>query len=101
MITITLVCASGMSTSMLMAKMKDSAKKKGVEAEIVAMPESTFRTSGKSTDILLLGPQVSYLLGDMKKEFEPKGVKVMLIDMVDYGMMNGEKVLEQSLKLLQ
>lgn len=97
---ITLVCASGMSTSMLMSKMKKSSEKMEVETTIIAMSESNFRSYKEPTQVLLLGPQVSYLLEDMKKEYEPIGIKVAVINMMDYGMMNGEKVLKDALALL-
>lgn len=97
---ITLVCASGMSTSMMMSKMRKSAEAKGIEVDIEAMSEAHFRKSDRKTDILLLGPQVSYMLDDLKNEYGPKGVKVAVISMADYGMMNGEKVLDNALALL-
>ena len=53
MTKITLVCASGMSTSMLMAKMKERARQQGIDVSIVAMSESNFTSSGEMTDILL------------------------------------------------
>ena len=46
-----------------------------------------------------LGPQVGYTLGKAKKICEPKGIPVEVIPMVDYGMMNGAKVLDFALKL--
>lgn len=97
---ITLVCAAGMSTSMLMSKMKSSAKRMGIEAQIVAMSESSFNDYKEPTEVLLLGPQVSYLLNDLKKKYEPEGMKVSVINMMDYGMMNGEKVLKDALAML-
>ncbi|ELI8127094.1 PTS sugar transporter subunit IIB [Yersinia enterocolitica] len=97
---ITLVCAAGMSTSMLMEKMQQSAKGKGIDAQIIAMPETRFETYKKPTNILLLGPQISYMEDDLKEKYEPKGIKVAVIDMVDYGTMNGEKVLSDALALL-
>jgi len=99
MITIKLFCASGMSTSVLVNKMKDAAKTKGVEAEISAFPESQMDAHLDSMDVALLGPQVAYTLGKAKKICEPKGVPVEVIPMVDYGMMNGAKVLDLALKL--
>ena len=99
MITIKLFCASGMSTSVLVNKMKDAAKVKGIEAEIVAFPESQMDRHLDSMDVALLGPQVGYTLGKAKKLCEPKGIPVEVIPMVDYGMMNGAKVLELALKL--
>lgn len=100
MLYITLICAAGMSTSMLTQKMQRAAEKKGVEVEIIALPESKFRKYKGQTDVLLLGPQVRYIYDEIKVEYEPKGMKVAVIDMMDYGMMNGEKVLEDAIKLL-
>ena len=44
-------------------------------------------------------PQIRYLLSKMKAEYEPKGIAVADIAPMDYGRMNGEKVLDQALKL--
>lgn len=97
---ITLVCAAGMSTSMLMAKMQQSAKAQGIEAKIIAMSEAKFDSYEEPTNVLLLGPQISYLEEDLRKKYEPQGMKVTVINMMDYGMMNGEKVLKDALALL-
>ena len=97
---ITLVCAAGMSTSMLMAKMQESAKQQGIEAKIIAMSEAKFEEYDGPTDVLLLGPQIAYLEDEMKEKYEPKGIKVAVIDMMSYGTMNGEKVLNDALALL-
>jgi len=97
---ITLVCAAGMSTSMLMAKMQESAKNQGIEAKIIAMSESKFEEYNEPTDVLLMGPQIAYMEDEMKEQYEPKGIKVAVIDMMDYGSMNGEKVLKDALALL-
>lgn len=96
---ITLICAAGMSTSMLVAKMKTAADKLGVEVEIRATSESKFKQFENDTDILLMGPQVGFLLNKFKGIYEPKGIKVSVIDSIDYGMMNGEKVLKKALEL--
>lgn len=85
---------------MMMSKMRKSAEKKGIETDIEAMSADHFRKGERKTDILLLGPQVSYLKDEMEKEYGPKGVKVAVISMMDYGMMNGEKVLDDALALL-
>ncbi|MEQ3452110.1 PTS sugar transporter subunit IIB [Enterococcus cecorum] len=98
MVNITLICAGGFSTSMLMNKMKEAAAKKGVDVEIRAMAESNFEKFDGPTDVLLLGPQVGHLLDQYQNKSE--NIKVSVIDMMDYGMMNGEKVLEDALSLL-
>ncbi|MFW2491222.1 PTS sugar transporter subunit IIB [Clostridium chromiireducens] len=97
---ITLVCAAGMSTSILMARMQESAKKQGIEAKIIAMSESKFEEYEEPTEVLLLGPQIEYLADEIKEKYEPKGIKVEVIDMMDYGTLNGEKVLKDALALL-
>jgi cellobiose PTS system EIIB component len=100
MLQITLICAGGMSTSMLVTRMRQAAKEKNIEVEIRATAESKFKKEfSDKTDILLLGPQVGFLINDMKKQYEPKGMKVDVIDSIDYGMMNGEKVLIKALQL--
>ncbi|WP_315068012.1 PTS sugar transporter subunit IIB [uncultured Clostridium sp.] len=97
---ITLVCAAGMSTSILMARMQESAKKQGIEAKIIAMSEAKFEEYEEPTEVLLLGPQIEYLADEIKEKYEPKGIKVEVIDMMDYGTLNGEKVLKDALALL-
>lgn len=101
MVTIKLFCASGMSTSVLVNKMKDAAKAKGVETEIAAFPESQMDKHLDSMDVALLGPQVGYRLANAKALCDPKGVPVEVIPMVDYGMMNGAKVLDLALNLVK
>lgn len=101
MITIKLFCAAGMSTSMLVTKMKKAAEGKGIEADIQALPESQIKKHLEGLDVALLGPQVGYELPKVKKICEPNGIPAAVIPMVDYGMMNGEKVLDFALDLIE
>lgn len=100
MIKIKLFCSAGMSTSMLVTKMEAAAKARGLEAEIAAFPESSLSVQADDCDIALLGPQVRFLLDKAKEICDPKGVPVTVIAMQDYGMMNGEKVLDSALALI-
>lgn len=97
---IILICAAGMSTSLLVNKMKSAAKEMGKEVTIEAMPAGTYANYKEHTDVLLLGPQISYLKDEMKAKYEPAGIRVDVIDMIDYGMMNGKKVLENAYHLM-
>jgi len=97
---IKLFCSAGMSTSMLVVKMEAAAKARGLEAEIAAFPEATLDLETNDCDIALLGPQVRFMLKKAQEICEPKGIPVAVIDMRDYGMMNGEKVLDAALALL-
>lgn len=96
---IVLCCSGGMSTSLLMNKMLDYAKQKNIEVNIKAVSLSAVRESLNGADILLLGPQVKFEYDGLKPLADEKGVKLAVIDMRDYGMMKGEKVLEDALKL--
>lgn len=98
MVNILLVCSAGMSTSMMVKKMQDSAAKKGLEANIWAVGDADAVNNIDKADVLMLGPQVRFLEPKMKEIAGDKPVTV--IDMRSYGQMNGEKVLEQALKLL-
>lgn len=101
--TIMLVCAAGMSTSLMVSKMKKSAEEKGIEADIFAVSASEADTylADKKVDVLLLGPQVRFMKAEFEKKVEPLGIALDVIQMTDYGMMNGEKVLNQALKLME
>ncbi|GIM30212.1 PTS sugar transporter subunit IIB [Clostridium polyendosporum] len=99
MTKIALFCAAGMSTSMLVSKMRKAAEVKGIEVEIDAHPESQMAKHLDGLNVALLGPQVGYILPKAKKVCDEKGVPVAVIPTVDYGMMNGEKVLAFALKL--
>ncbi|MGO3750062.1 PTS sugar transporter subunit IIB, partial [Vagococcus salmoninarum] len=51
--------------------------------------------------VLLLGPQVRFMKGQFEKKLEPMNIPLEVIDMKDYGMMNGENVLNQALNLIK
>ena len=57
--------------------------------------------ASKEVDVLLLGPQVRFMKADFEKRLEPKGIPLDIINMADYGLMNGEKVLQQALRLIE
>ena len=98
---IILACAAGMSTSLLVNKMKKAAAEQNTDVHIEAVPVKAFDGYTGDTDVLLLGPQVRYMYDEVKSKYEPKGIKVAVIDMVDYGMMNGEKVLADAYKMME
>ena len=95
---ILLVCNAGMSTSMLVAKMKKAAEEKTAEVEIEAKSLSEAKKEIAAVDIVLLGPQIRYELANVKKM--AGSVPVEAIDMKDYGMMNGKKVLEHAMEVM-
>lgn len=101
-VTIMLACAAGMSTSLLVTKMQAAADEKGLDAEIFAVPaqEVDDIILEKKVDVLLLGPQVRYLLEQFTEKLKDKNIPIGVIPMVDYGMMNGSKVLALAEELI-
>ncbi|MDD2495010.1 MAG: PTS sugar transporter subunit IIB [Thomasclavelia sp.] len=91
---IMLVCAAGMSTSLLVTKMKKAAEAKGEEVEIFALPISEGEKQLASVDCVLLGPQVRYQKSEVERLISETGKNIPcdVINMKDYGMMNGEAV---------
>ncbi|KAF1304870.1 MULTISPECIES: PTS sugar transporter subunit IIB [Enterococcus] len=100
--TIMLVCSAGMSTSLLVTKMQKAAEAKGMDADIfaVAASDADNNLEAKNVDVLLLGPQVRFMKAQFEQKLAPKGIPFDVINMSDYGMMNGEKVLAQAEKLM-
>lgn len=101
MYNILLVCSAGMSTSLLVTKMNAAAKAQGVETKINAVAEADLQKNIDGVNVVLLGPQVRYLLGKMQGLLAPKGIPIEVINSIDYGTMNGEKVLNRAIELIK
>ena len=90
---ILLACNAGLSTSMLVQKMKDSAEERKIDVEILAVSVNSINDY-LDYDVLLLGPQVRFLKDNIA---EKVNMPVIVIDTMDYGMLNGTKVLDSAL----
>lgn len=100
---IMLACAGGMSTSLLVTKMKAAAKANGADYEIFAtaaaeIPERL--TGDHRPDVLLLGPQIRYIAEKAQAIADQAGIPMTVINMHDYGTMNGVNVLKTAEDLL-
>lgn len=89
---VVLICAAGMSTSLLVEKIKVAALDQDYDINIEAFPIAKHQDAVIGADIVLLGPQIRYELNKVKKSTD-KPVEV--IDMRAYGMMDGQKVVKQ------
>ncbi|WP_125605689.1 PTS sugar transporter subunit IIB [Lapidilactobacillus bayanensis] len=100
--TIMLVCSAGMSTSLLVTKMQKAAEAKGIEAKIFATAAGDADNALASNDVnvMLLGPQVRFMLSQFQQKLADKNIPVAVIDMRAYGMMDGATVLAQAEKLM-
>ncbi|MDR2601960.1 MAG: PTS sugar transporter subunit IIB [Spirochaetaceae bacterium] len=98
-VKIRVFCNAGMSTSMLVKKMKEVAAKKNMDVDVEAFPYGNFDDKAKEADVVLLGPQIGYEKKNAQAKLASTGIPLDVIPMVDYGMMNGEKVLDFALNL--
>jgi PTS system cellobiose-specific IIB component len=96
---ISLFCDSGMSTSLLINKMRDSAALKGKDYEIFAFPFSDFDVKAPGSDVCLLGPRTAYALPRLRQMYPDK--KIAVIPAQIYGLMDGKGVLALAEKLLR
>lgn len=95
---IVLLCNMGMSTSLMVNKMKATAQEEGYECEISAHALQQAADIAPVADILLIGPQISYELPRLKETYPDKVIEA--IDMMDYGRMDGAKVLHHVKEVL-
>ena len=99
--TILLVCSAGMSTSLLVTKMESAAKEAGVDCKIFALPFSDAPRVLEEVDCILLGPQVRFQKAAIEKlAAGRKAGPVDIIDMRDYGTMNGKAVFDAAMKMI-
>ncbi|PAC34745.1 PTS sugar transporter subunit IIB [Caldifermentibacillus hisashii] len=94
---IVLLCNAGMSTSLLVNKMRKAAEEINYHCTIEAYPVNEVEERAKDADIVLLGPQVRF---EEKRIQSKLDCPVRVIDMSAYGMVNGKKVLETAKKEL-
>lgn len=88
---ILLVCAGGMSTSILMKKMETYWAEQGEELEIKAVGLGSYQDEYQNFDIVLMGPQVSYRLKEVK---ENTGLPTAAIESFDYAIANCPNIMK-------
>ncbi|MGL6108350.1 PTS sugar transporter subunit IIB [Romboutsia sp.] len=96
---IMLACSAGMSTSLLVTKMEAAAKEQNLDVKIWAIPEANLANEIENCDVVLLGPQVRFMLSKATEIAKPFGISVEVINMMHYGTCNGAEVLKRGLEL--
>ena len=99
-----MVCAMGMSSSLLEIKTKEAATKAGVPFELKAVAVSEITRWDPAThwvDIILVAPQVFYKRKALELVGERHGIVVQGIDPMLFGMVDGDKLFEQIMKAIK
>ena len=98
-----LFCSAGMSTSLVASRMQDVADKHNLPLEIKAFPDPKLDTIYEQyhPDVILLGPQVKFKFNATREKYEPTGIPVEVINLEDYGNVNGERILKRAIQLIK
>lgn len=91
---IMLVCNAGMSTGILAKKIEAAS---GDTLKVNAYSESEYKEHLEGVDLVLIGPQIRFLLPQIKEVVD---VPVEAISPMKYGIMDGKGVYEDIKKLL-
>ena len=100
MYKIMLCCSAGMSTSLLVRKMVEAANERDLPVQIDAYGVSEFDMQFPQYQVVLLGPQVKYMLKTLSDKAASLNIPVQPIDTMDYGMQRGDNVLNYALSLI-
>lgn len=98
---IVLVCAGGMSTSLIVEAVKKEMELRKLEGEVQAISLSLLPKVMREASCVLVAPQVRHRLKGILALGEEAKTPVGLIDAAAYGRVDGKTVLEQALKLIQ
>lgn len=93
-----LLCAVGMSSSILVNRMIRIAEKKQLEVMIHASGMGDLASFIDEAHLLLVSPQIHYMEEKIKQKYP--GIPVVALSAKDYAEMDGEKVLMNGLRLI-
>lgn len=96
---ILLVCNAGISTSILVSKMKRAAMDEGIDVSIEVKSMVGAKEVIREADIVLLAPQIGYEQKNLQAI--SGGIPVEKINVTDFGLKNGENVLKEAMKVLE
>ncbi len=95
-----LVCAMGMSTSLLVNKFQKAIKERNLEVEMNAYAEAELSDYIKDADLVLLAPQVGYLEDEISQVCIKNDKPWELIPMNIYASINQTEIGEYLEKIL-
>ncbi|MCM3699532.1 PTS sugar transporter subunit IIB [Paenibacillus macerans] len=98
---ILLVCAGGISTSILEKSIRDAFGPERADWKVEAHPVDQLEALIDDFDVVLLGPQIRHKLRSVEKTCTAKGKPCEVIDSRDYALSKGDKVLKRAMELVQ
>lgn len=90
-----------MSTSLIARSIQAAILKKGKSDYVKAMDQDSAEHFLKDFDVVLIAPQLRYILTKLQKMVEDQGIPVAVMEQTDYGLCNGEAILRFAEELFQ
>jgi PTS system cellobiose-specific IIB component len=99
---ILLVCSSGMSTGLLVDKMRLEGEKRNIQdLKIVACSVDEIEKYISNYDVVLVAPQIRYKEKYIYALAMSKNKGYAIIDGVHYGLVDGNKILDQAFGVMR
>ena len=98
---IVLICAGGFSANIMGTLVRKAMESHGYDGDLKAMSEWRFQSYKDPVDVILLGPQLSFMYDKIQEKYAGTDVKVAMIEMKDYGRMDAEHVFDSIRELLK
>lgn len=100
MLRVVILCAMGMSSSVIVNAVRKAATAKNVDIDIHCQPSLNFKDEDfNSVDVVLLAPQIRGQAADIRNYLKDYPVKIGEIGMYEYAIAKGDVVLDNILKL--
>jgi PTS system cellobiose-specific IIB component len=99
-IRLIILCSWGATSSALAAKVQKAAEKRGIPLQADAGGTGEFKKKAKDYNVALLEPQVRHLKGEMEAVAKEHNIPLEVVDIAAFGVMDGDKVLDQVLRML-
>ena len=93
---ILICCNAGMSSSIIMQKMRDAAAKRNMELTCEAVPNAGISDEIGKWDVCLVGPQLVYSVNNIKSILN---IPVASIEPRVYALADGDKALDFAIEL--
>lgn len=99
-IKLIILCSWGATSSQLAKKVQEAAEKRGLDVTADAGGTGEFKNQAQAYDVALLEPQVRHLKKEVTKIADAHQIPVDLVDQRAFALMDGDKVLDQVLKMM-
>ncbi|MEG0468313.1 MAG: PTS sugar transporter subunit IIB [Longicatena sp.] len=95
---ILVVCNAGMSSSILVKKIKEHAQSVNDSAEVQAVSSASISDEIGKWDVCLVAPQIMYAVEEVKGKLR---IPTQAVDMRVYAISDGKGAYEQAKKLME